>query len=154
MGPSSATSPKGIRRYWSYRDVVRRGRDVFERPVLGGGHLHQVGRVGGAVAQHRQALGGRGGIHLAGEAVVQAMAAALDKSEGRLTDRLLAALAAGQEAGGDTRGQHSAAILIVRKGRGYGGFGDRMTDLRVDDHLTPIAELKRLVDIRLKRITR
>ncbi len=51
---------------------------------------------------------------------------------------------AGQEAGGDSRGQQSAALLVVREGGGYGGHNDRYIDLRVDDHPTPIAELRRV----------
>lgn len=47
-------------------------------------------------------------------------------------------------AGGDSRGQQSAALLIVQEGAGYGGFNDRKVDLRVDDHHEPIQELKRL----------
>ena len=63
---------------------------------------------------------------------------------GPLGGRLIAALEAGQEAGGDSRGMQSAAVLVVRAKGGYGGFNDRYCDLRVDDHTSPIAELKRL----------
>jgi uncharacterized Ntn-hydrolase superfamily protein len=62
---------------------------------------------------------------------------------GPLAERLLTALAAGQAAGGDRRGQQAAAIRVVRRGAGYGG-ADILVDLRVDDHETPIAELQRL----------
>ena len=61
-----------------------------------------------------------------------------------LAERLLASLGAAQEAGGDRRGQQSAALLIVRAGGGYGGRSDRLIDLRVDEHATPIAELERI----------
>jgi uncharacterized Ntn-hydrolase superfamily protein len=64
-----------------------------------------------------------------------------------LAERLLACLAAAQSAGGDRRGQQSASVLVVRKGGGYGGGSDRLVDLRVDDHPTPIAELVRLYGI-------
>ena len=84
---------------------------------------------------------------LAGEDVVAAMAAAFRASEGELGDRLIAALEAGQAAGGDARGQQSAALLVVRDGWGYGGQSDRYRDLRVDDHPAPIAELKRLHEV-------
>lgn len=60
-----------------------------------------------------------------------------------LAERLLAALAAGQAAGGDRRGQQSAALLVVGRGTGYGG-ADVVVDLRVDDHELPLAELGRL----------
>jgi uncharacterized Ntn-hydrolase superfamily protein len=88
---------------------------------------------------------------LAGREVVEAMGAAFEENKGLLADRLMAALAAGQEAGGDRRGQQSAALLVVREGEGYGGFSDRMLDLRVDDHERPIDELKRILDKRLGR---
>lgn len=66
---------------------------------------------------------------------------------GDLAERLLTALAAGQAAGGDKRGQESAALLVVRAGAGYSGFNDRYIDLRVDDHPKPIEELRRLLDL-------
>jgi uncharacterized Ntn-hydrolase superfamily protein len=87
---------------------------------------------------------------LAGEGVVKGMAAAFEKTRGDLGDRLLAALRAGQAAGGDTRGRQSAALLIVREGAGYGGFNDRYRDLRVDDHPTPIVELTRIYELHRK----
>ena len=59
----------------------------------------------------------------------------------------MAALAAGQKAGGDKRGRQAAAVLVVREGGGYGGNNDRYLDLRVDDHLEPIAELQRLLQL-------
>jgi uncharacterized Ntn-hydrolase superfamily protein len=62
---------------------------------------------------------------------------------GPLADRLIAALAAAQAAGGDRRGQQAAAVLVMRRGAGYGG-ADVLVDLRVDDHEQPIAELERL----------
>lgn len=60
-----------------------------------------------------------------------------------LAERLLAALAAGQAAGGDRRGQQAAALRVVRQGGGYGG-ADVLVDLRVDDHAEPVRELQRL----------
>ena len=57
----------------------------------------------------------------------------------------MTALAAGQAAGGDSRGQQSAALLVVREHGGYGGFNDRFIDLRVDDHPQPIGELQRML---------
>jgi uncharacterized Ntn-hydrolase superfamily protein len=84
---------------------------------------------------------------LAGEDVIKNMAKSFQESKGDLGERLIAALAAGQEAGGDSRGMQSAALLIVRDGWGYGGFNDRYRDLRVDDHAEPIKELKRVYDL-------
>jgi uncharacterized Ntn-hydrolase superfamily protein len=82
---------------------------------------------------------------LAGEKVVDAMAQAFVAAQGELADRLMEALAAGQRAGGDKRGQQSAALLVVRKNGGYGGNNDRYIDLRVEDAKEPIEELKRLL---------
>lgn len=82
---------------------------------------------------------------LAGPEVVDAMAEAYATTSGSFAHRLLSALEAGQAAGGDRRGQQSAALSIARPGGGYGGGSDRLIDLRVDDHPEPIAELRRLV---------
>jgi len=82
---------------------------------------------------------------LAGEAVVASMAEAFLQTQGSLAERLIAALRAGQEAGGDRRGQQSAALLVVKEKGGYGGFTDHLIDLRVDDHPEPIEELARLL---------
>jgi uncharacterized Ntn-hydrolase superfamily protein len=86
---------------------------------------------------------------LAGEDVVIAMVAAWEASppDLPLAHRLLAALTAGDEAGGDKRGRQSAALLVVREGAGYGGGDDIAVDLRVDDHEVPITELARLLDL-------
>lgn len=84
---------------------------------------------------------------LAGPGVVEAMAEQFQAAVGDLPARLMAALRAGQQAGGDRRGRQSAAILVVRDRGGYGGFNDRYMDLRVDDHPDPVAELERLVEL-------
>lgn len=81
---------------------------------------------------------------LAGREVIEAMARAFEGTGGELSERLLAALDAGQEAGGDKRGMQSAALLVVREGWGYGGLNDRFRDLRVDEHPDPIVELRRV----------
>ncbi|MCS7264479.1 MAG: DUF1028 domain-containing protein [Armatimonadetes bacterium] len=86
---------------------------------------------------------------LDGEQVVKAMAKAFQETQGELAERLMAALEAGEQAGGDARGKQSAAILVVRKGAGYGGFDDRYIDLRVDDHPEPVKELRRILNIKL-----
>jgi len=64
---------------------------------------------------------------------------------GELADWLVAALLAGQEAGGDARGRQAAGVLVVRENGGYGGDNDRYLDLRVDDDPYPIQKLKKLV---------
>jgi uncharacterized Ntn-hydrolase superfamily protein len=86
---------------------------------------------------------------IAGEAVVDGMAHAFEDTPGPLVERLVAALEAGQAAGGDRRGQQSAAVVVERVGaRSESREGiDRICDLRVEDHATPIAELRRLVAI-------
>ena len=87
---------------------------------------------------------------LAGPEVVEAMAKAFKSTEGLLSHRLLAALEAGQSAGGDKRGRQSAALLIVREGWGYAGLNDRFRDLRVDHHETPIAKLREVLTAHAK----
>lgn len=82
---------------------------------------------------------------LAGPEVVDAMVEGYTGTTGSFAHRLLSSLEAGQRAGGDSRGQQSAAIYIARAGGGYGGGNDRWIDLRVDDHPQPIEELRRLV---------
>lgn len=90
---------------------------------------------------------------LAGSEVVEAMEAAWLSSpeDAPLARRLLAALVAGDAAGGDSRGRQSAALLVVREGAGYGGLDDIAVDLRVDDAGScggePIPELTRLLDL-------
>jgi uncharacterized Ntn-hydrolase superfamily protein len=83
---------------------------------------------------------------LAGEKVVKAMAKAFEAGKGELAERLLAALEAGDAAGGDSRGRQSAAILVVRPGGGYGGWDDRYLDIRVDDDPQPIKGLRRMME--------
>jgi uncharacterized Ntn-hydrolase superfamily protein len=82
---------------------------------------------------------------LVGPEVVDALCETFEGAEGPLAERLLAALAAADAAGGDRRGRQSAALLVVREAGGYGGFNDRYLDLRVDDHPAPVGELTRLL---------
>ncbi len=84
---------------------------------------------------------------LAGEAVIKAMAAGYQRARGELADRLVAALLAGEQAGGDRRGKQSAAVLVARPNGGYGGDNDRYLDLRVDDAAAPVADLMDLVKL-------
>lgn len=84
---------------------------------------------------------------LVSSATVEALAKTFEEAEGELADRLVAALAAGQVAGGDRRGQQSAAVLVVRPTGGYAGYNDRYLDLRVDDDPAPIERLQALVDL-------
>ena len=84
---------------------------------------------------------------LAGPEVVDALCETFEGTSGGLSERLLAALAAADAAGGDKRGRQSAALLVVREEGGYGGFNDRYIDLRVDDHPAPVGELARLLEL-------
>jgi uncharacterized Ntn-hydrolase superfamily protein len=88
---------------------------------------------------------------LAGESVVAEMERAFLAADGTLAERLVSALEAGQAAGGDVRGQQSAAVVVERPGAAAESREglDRVCDLRVDDHPEPIAELRRLVELHL-----
>lgn len=91
---------------------------------------------------------------LAGPDVVHAMAARFRETTGELAERLIAALDAGQQAGGDRRGRQSAALYVARAGGSYGGRIDRYIDLRVDDHPDPIVELGRILRLHRLYLTR
>ena len=82
---------------------------------------------------------------LASEDVVTAMEKTFLESKGTLADRIYAALVAGDEKGGDSRGKQSASLLVVKRNAGYGGYTDRAIDIRVDDHAEPFKELGRLL---------
>jgi len=99
--------------------------------------------AGGVTGDHYAAQGNI----LVGRETVGAMAKTYEEADGDLAARLLAALDAGQKAGGDSRGKQSAALLVVREDGGYGGDNDRVIDLRVDDHPEPIKELMRIRDL-------
>jgi uncharacterized Ntn-hydrolase superfamily protein len=76
-----------------------------------------------------------------------AMAKAFEESEGHLGERLLAALEAAQEAGGDIRGKQSAALLVVKAQTTGKVWEDRVIDLRIEDHIEPVVELRRLLRV-------
>jgi uncharacterized Ntn-hydrolase superfamily protein len=145
--------------------LLRRGRSaqevVDELTAADDGRAHrQVGVVdanGGAATFTGESCqdwaGGRTGDGYAAQgnilvsaATVDALADTFEESRGPLAERLLAALAAGQAAGGDSRGQQSAALLVVERNGGYAGLSDTLVDLRVDDHERPIEELQRLYE--------
>jgi len=97
--------------------------------------------------------GNRGGKYctaqgniLAGEAVVAGMVDGFEKAEGHLSMRLMAALDAGQAAGGDKRGMQSAAMIIVKKNGGVWLNNDVVLRLQVDDSEEPLKELRRVVE--------
>ena len=84
---------------------------------------------------------------LVNKETVEAMAKTFEDTDGRLADRLLKALKSGQSAGGDSRGQQAAALLVYKENGGYGGLTDKYIDLRVDDHPEPIEKLAELLDL-------
>lgn len=86
---------------------------------------------------------------LVGAHVVEAMGAAFDATNDELAEKLYAALKAGDEAGGDSRGRQSASILVVRKGGGRNTNNDRYVYVNVDDHPEPMKELRRLMDLQM-----
>jgi uncharacterized Ntn-hydrolase superfamily protein len=139
-------------------DVVLQADDQRETRQLGvvradGAVAAFTGSACGAWAGHRTGVGFavQGNI-LAGHAVVTEMERVFVSSAGSLAERLVASLAAGQAAGGDSRGQQSAALVVERPGaaeQSREGI-DRVCDLRVDDSARPIAELQRLLQIHLR----
>jgi uncharacterized Ntn-hydrolase superfamily protein len=86
---------------------------------------------------------------LAGPQVVEAMGRAFESTQGELAEKLYAALKAGDDAGGDSRGKQSASLLVVRRQGGRNINNDRYIFINVDDHPDPLKELRRLLDINL-----
>lgn len=86
---------------------------------------------------------------LVGKHVVDAMGRAFDATNDELAEKLYAALKAGDDAGGDSRGRQSASILVVRKGGGRNTNNDRYVFINVDDHPDPMRELRRLLDLQM-----
>ena len=121
--------------------VERIGRGVVTRPVAP--HVHGSKCMEWAGGATGRGFAAQGNI-LVGESVVTEMSLAFEGTEGDLCDRLLAAVLAGDAAGGDRRGRQSAALLVVRERGGYEGRNDRYIDLRVDDHPEAPRELARL----------
>jgi uncharacterized Ntn-hydrolase superfamily protein len=100
-------------------------------------HEWAGGRVGAGYAA-------QGNILVSG-ATVDALAETFEATAGApLAERLLDSVGAAQEAGGDRRGQQSAALLVVERDGGYAGLSDVLVDLRIDDHQRPVDELRRL----------
>ncbi len=84
------------------------------------------------------------GNTLVGRETVEALARTFQQTEGSLSDKLVAAIVAGGKAGGDRRGEESAAVLVKRKGAGYDGTTDDLVDISIYDHPHPLQELQRL----------
>lgn len=125
------------------------GRQFAVIDARGGIAVH-TGETANFWAGHR--VGGdysaQGNI-LTGPEVVEAMGDAFEAAEGTLAEKMQAAMMAGQEAGGDSRGRQSAAMLVVGKGMGRNINNDVVARLQVEDHPTPIVELGRVLDINL-----
>ena len=153
--------PEGLallRQRLSAEEVVRRLTEADE-----GRDQRQVGIVdaeGRAATYTGSAChdwaGGRTGAGYAAQgnilvsaATVDALAETYESSTGPLAARLIDCLAAAQDAGGDSRGQQSAALLVVERDGGYAGLSDSVVDLRVDDHEYPIEQLRRLYGLHL-----
>ncbi len=130
--------------------LVDEGRDVRQVAFVD---------TSGNIAAHTGAKCIKDAAHLVGKGysvqanmmlndkVVPAMAKAYESTDGDLAERLMAALEAAQAAGGDIRGKQSAAMLIV-KGESTGrSWADRVLELRIEDHPTPIAEMHRLLKV-------
>lgn len=107
-----------------------------------------TGDATSAWAGHRTApyVSVQGNILTGGE-VVDSMFSLFQRTEGPLGERLLAALEAGEQAGGDSRGKQSAALYVKRKRGGYQGADDRLIELKVVDHPEPVQELRRQFDV-------
>lgn len=86
---------------------------------------------------------------LVGQHVVEAMGRAFEATHDELAEKLYAALKAGDDAGGDSRGRQSASILVVRKGGGRNTNNDRYVFVNVDDHADPMGELRRLMNLQM-----
>lgn len=125
------------------RDAARRQVGIVD--TRGGSAAH-TGAECHAWAGHvlGPQFAAQGNLLVGGETVA-AMARTFGVATGALADRLLAALRAGEAAGGDRRGRQSAAVYVARAKGGYLGFNDVLIDLRVDDHGDPVGELARLL---------
>jgi uncharacterized Ntn-hydrolase superfamily protein len=143
-----------LRQGLSAEDVVRRlteeddGRDERQLGVVDGSGASAAWTGSGCLdwAGNRTGVcySAQGNILVSG-ATVAALAETFESNAGRpLAERLLEALAAAQAAGGDSRGQQSAALLVVKRNGGYAALSDVLVDLRVDDHERPIEELARI----------
>jgi uncharacterized Ntn-hydrolase superfamily protein len=128
-------------------DPDRELRQVGLADARGGAAAH-TGAGCHAWAGHKVGAGfACQGNLIVGQETVDAMAATFHTANGPLPDRMLAALAAGEGAGGDRRGRQASALYVVRAKGGYGGMNDVLVDLRVDDHADPVQELRRLLEL-------
>jgi uncharacterized Ntn-hydrolase superfamily protein len=128
-------------------DKGKDGRQVAMIDVKGNVAVH-TGPKSIAAAGHKSGANFSAQANLmANDKVWPAMAQAFENTKGELADRLLAALDAAQAAGGDIRGQQSAAMVVVAGKKTGNFFTDHLIDLRVDDNPQPLKELRRLLNI-------
>jgi uncharacterized Ntn-hydrolase superfamily protein len=123
------------------------GRQVAVMDTKGNVAVH-TGEYATMVAGHRIArhVAAQGNL-LVSPHVVEEMVRAFQETSGHISLRLMAALDAGQAAGGDRRGMQSAAMLVVKEGGGIWMNHDVVLRLQVDDNPQPLAELRRLVEL-------
>jgi len=155
--------PRGLellRQGLSAREVLAKLQDDDTFPGKAGRQVAIIDRNGGIAAytgpeaqtwagdRQGKTWSAQGNI-LAGAKVVEAMGRAFEATEGELAEKLFAALRAGDDAGGDSRGKQSASMLVVRKGGGRNTNNDRYIYINVDDNPQPIPELRRLLDLNL-----
>ena len=130
------------------RAAVYTGRTVINRNSDPNDLVHLGAWAGHVIHTNIAAQGNT----LASEAVVRAMVEAYVATDGEMAEKLMAALEAGQDQGGDIRGMQSAGILVVRPIAGYpNNTNERVVDIRVDDAADPYTELRRVLDVRLSR---
>lgn len=129
------------------RDTVPEQRQVGIVDNDGNAIAH-TGKETTAWAGHKTAryVSVQGNI-LTGPEVVDSMFAVFQRTKGPLAERLLAALEAGEKAGGDSRGKQSASLIVVTKRGGYLGVDDRLVDLKVVDNPEPVKELRRQYEL-------
>ena len=149
----SGKSPKEVIEVIKAQDPYREYRQVGMIDAKG----NAAGFTGKECKSHAEYRAGKNyaiqGNILTGPEVLDAMAKGFEeaiKKKARLADAILAALKAADDAGGDSRGKQSAAILVVRKEGGYIGQDDRFVDLRVDDDKEPISKLGKLIELHKK----
>lgn len=155
--------PRGLellRQGLSAREVLEKLRAEDQFPGKEGRQVAIIDRNGNIAAytgpsaptwaggRQGKAWAAQGNI-LVGPQVVEAMGKAFESTDGELAEKLFAALKAGDDAGGDSRGKQSASMLVVRKGGGRNTNNDRYLYLNVDDNPQPIPELRRLLNINL-----
>jgi uncharacterized Ntn-hydrolase superfamily protein len=127
----------------------KEGRQVAIIDAKGNVAVHTgPGATPWAGDRHGSTWSAQGNI-LTGPQVVEAMGRAFESTRGELAEKLFAALKAGDEAGGDSRGHQSASLLVVRKQGGRNTNNDRYVYINVDDHPQPLVELRRLLDLNL-----